>query len=134
MARARQPRVPEKTEQAHVVQLLRSIGCRVWVAGTRRPRGDYQGTCQTPGLPDLVAFLPPHQRGVLFVEVKARGGRLSPDQVEFRKLALDCHAAALGVHHVVGGLEAVIVYLVSLGLVRAESFPHYRLTAMGISA
>jgi hypothetical protein len=34
-------------------------GCReisrCWVLGTRRPRGEYQGTCQTPGVCDVIA-------------------------------------------------------------------------------
>jgi hypothetical protein len=46
------PRIPEKVIQQQIVTLLRSIGAQVWVLGTRRKRGDYQGTMQTPGLPD----------------------------------------------------------------------------------
>lgn len=123
--RPRRPRVPEKTEQAHIVQLLRSVGARVWVLGTRRRRGDYPGTMQTPGVPDLVAFVlvrdRPKPRRLLWVEVKAEGGYLRPEQAEFASL---CDAA--GVAHVVGGLDAVLARLVSWGVVRADGIAHYR--------
>lgn len=121
-------RQPEKVEQQHVVQLLRSIGCRVWVTGVHRRTGDYQGTMMTPGLPDVIAFLP-RALGVLFVEVKAEGGRLRPEQAEFRKLAIDVEFAGGRVYHVVGGLDAVIVRLVAMGLVREDAVPHYRIEA-----
>ncbi len=127
----RPARVPEKAVQAHIVQLLRSIGGQVYVMGTTRRRGDFAGTMQTPGIPDLMAFLPardcPHPapaargRVFLFVEVKARGGRLRPEQLAF---AEGCVAA--GVPHVVGDLDAVIAWLVEHGYVKADSVPHYR--------
>jgi hypothetical protein len=44
-------RQPEKAEQAGIVKLVRALGGRVYVLGTRRKRGDFQGTMQTPGLP-----------------------------------------------------------------------------------
>lgn len=126
-ARSRRPRVPEKAEQAHIVQLLKTLRCRVWVAGTRRPKGDYQGTCQTPGIPDLTAFLP-DATGILFVEVKAAGGCLRPEQEEFRELVLACEANGLGVHHIVGGCDAVIAWLMTRGLLKPDQVPHYRVT------
>lgn len=118
------PRVSEKTEQAHIVQLLKSIGAAVYVLGTRRPRGDYAGTCQTPGIPDLLAFLPSRidrLTRLLFVECKAAGGRLRPEQLDFRTL---CECAQVA--HVVGGLDAVIAWLVAERYVKADAFPHYR--------
>jgi hypothetical protein len=109
-------RQPEKAEQAAIVRLLRLIGARVWVLGTRRPRGDYPGTCQTPGLPDLIACLParegrPPRR--VEIEVKAAAGRLSPAQADYA-----AHARAAGIDHVVGGLDAVLAYLRAGGWVR----------------
>lgn len=122
-----QPRVPEKTVQAHVVQLARTVGGKVWVIGGHRRRTDYQGTMQTPGLSDLVLFIPEGDRWhLVFFECKAKGGRLSPEQVIFRDLVLAVAANASVVHHLVGGLDAFIAWLVTRGLVRTENVPHYR--------
>lgn len=130
---SRQPRpVPERVEQAHIVQLVRSVGGQAWVLGTTRRKGDYAGTMQTPGIPDLVTFIPlptftpkGERCGVhsvlLFIEVKAVGGRLRPEQIVFRDT---CHAA--GVQHVVGGLDAVLAWMVERGVVKAENVPHHR--------
>lgn len=122
----RKPVQREKTEQAHVVKLYRSIGAAVYIMGTRRRAGDFQGTMQTPGIPDLMLFLPPvpgktMEPALLFHEVKAARGRLSAEQKAFRDA---CRAA--GVFHVVGGLDAAIEFLVRTGRARTESFPHYR--------
>jgi hypothetical protein len=108
----------EKGEQAAIVDLLRYVGASVWVLGTRRPRGDYPGTRQTPGLPDVMAFLPPSPGGkrwvLLCIEVK-RGPRerLRPGQQAFREL---CQLA--GISHVVGPFEAVWAWLRDHGYVR----------------
>jgi hypothetical protein len=78
---AKKLRVSEKTEQAHGVQLLRSLGAKVYVLGGHRRAGDYQGTMQTEGLPDVEAFLPvrgTRRRVFLKWECKAVGGRLRP--------------------------------------------------------
>jgi hypothetical protein len=132
------PRVSEKAEQAHGVQLLRGLGGKVYVIGHPSPNDGrrHRGTGQTPGLADVLAFLPPRTRFVdtvagsveleartvlVFWEAKASGGRLRPEQVEFRAL---CQDAA--VEHVVGDLDALIAWLVSRHYVKAESFPHYR--------
>lgn len=118
-------RVPEKAEQQHIVQLLRSIGAKVYVSGTVRRRGDFAGTMQTPGIPDVEAFLPP--RGscglwrLLKVEVKRVGGQMRPEQAEYRDLC-----ARANVVHIVGPLDAVIAWLASEGYVTASQFPHYR--------
>lgn len=125
--RAQVGRVLEKSEQAHGVQLLRGLGGKVYVLGTHRRRGDYQGTMQTPGWPDVAAFLPPRPVGgrvrsiFLFWEAKAKGGRLRPEQEEFRALCQD----AL-IEHVVGDLDALIAWLIARNYVHAEQFPHYR--------
>lgn len=123
-------RIPEKVVQQHIVRLLASVGARVYVLGTRRPRGDYQGTCQTPGIPDLLAFVPvapgASRTHLVFIEAKAQGGRPSPAQRDFQVLC-----AAAGVAHVLGDLDAVIAWLVDAGLLRADRVPHYRQPAAG---
>lgn len=118
-------RVSEKVEQSHVVQALRSVGARVYVIG-RPPRRDavHKGTGQTPGLPDVLAHLPhaPDLRvgaHELWVEVKARGGRLRVEQVAFRDF---CRLA--GIAHVVGGLDAVLLYMLQHGYLTETA--HYR--------
>jgi hypothetical protein len=118
---------PEKVIQAQVVALLRSIGAQVYVLGTRRPRGDHPGTCQTPGLPDLYAFLPQAPLRLrygplaLWVEVKAAGGRASAAQETFVD---QCQAS--DVPHVIGGVDDVLAFLVVGGWVKADNVPHYR--------
>src|SRR5262245_25795347 len=108
--RALSRRVPlEKTEQAAITKLLLTIGAAVYVIGTRRPHGDHQGTRQTPGLPDLLAFLPPDRntmRECLAIECKRRGGRLSNAQKLFRE-----HCLAANIGHVVGTCDDVIAWL-----------------------
>lgn len=116
------PRVPEKAEQAHSVQLVRSIGGTSYVLGTKRRRDDFQGTMQSPGVPDVIHFIPDHGRTVLlFHEVKAADGRLRPEQRAFQE---GCIAA--GVAHIVGGLDTLIGWLTARGIVQASNFPHYR--------
>ncbi len=124
---------PEKLEQQQIKQYLQGLGAKVYVLGTRRRRSDHQGTMQTGGLPDLIAFLhqrtyqgavavqAPGARVALFIECKAKGGRMSDDQKELRAL---CQAA--GVPHVVGGLDDVIAWLVEHNYVRAYQVPWYR--------
>lgn len=128
--KVRPARVPERVVQRQVVALLRSVGGWVWVLGTTRRRGDYQGTMQTPGLPDLIAAV--HGR-MLMVECKAIGGKLSHAQVAFQVACQDC-----GVHHVVGGVDEVLAWLVAQGILRADAVAHYRVAAKppreGVSA
>lgn len=120
-------RISERQVQASIVQLLKTLGARVWVLGTVRRVGDYAGTMQTPGIPDLLAFLPPrpcppHCSGEacpkpyrqLWIEVKADGGRLRPQQTFFRD---SCELA--GVEHITGDLDAVLRYLRAAGYVKA---------------
>lgn len=115
------PRVPERVEQQHIVQLIRSIGGAVYVLGTTRRRGDYPGTMQTPGIPDLYAILPVTYESV-WIEVKAEGGMLRPEQQQFRELCEKGHVA-----HIVGGLSTVLAWLVERSYVRDQQAPHYRL-------
>ena len=75
--------VPEKQIQADIVTLLETVGAAVYKIGTTRKKGDHQGTMQTPGIPDLVAFVRvpiaavfPDWRTLvqLWIEVKRPGG------------------------------------------------------------
>ncbi len=114
------PRIPEKVVQAQCVALLRRLGARVWVLGTVRAKGDFPGTRQTPGISDVIAFL----RGAcLFLECKAAGGTLRPEQADFREAALTCGAP---VYHVVGGVDELFAWLVERGIVKADNVPHAR--------
>ena len=110
----RQEKQSEKQEQAAIVQLIKSVGGQVWILGTRRPASDsHKGTCQTPGLPDIFAILPgrisvtPNEHAIpLWVEVKARGGRLRVEQEAFR---VACFRANLP--HLLGGVDVVLDWL-----------------------
>lgn len=75
------PKPTEKQVQAAVKALFEAAGAMVYVLGTRRPRGDYPGTCQTPGLPDLYAVHP--TAGAWWFECKVPGGKLSEPQATF---------------------------------------------------
>jgi hypothetical protein len=126
---------PEKIIQQQIVTLLRSIGATVYVLGVHRRRGDYPGTMQTPGLPDLYAFLPfslgvSNRDGVVegsvtpnsvWIEVKAPGGRLSEAQWAFR---IACVTKSIG--HVIGGVDEVLAFLVAGGWLKADGVAHYR--------
>ena len=125
----RKPRQVEKPIQAAIKDLLLMLGAKLYVLGTRRKRGDHQGTRQSPGLPDLLAFLPPRAtahrvvpRRLLIVEVKPPGGKMSPEQEEFRMLCLE---AQIG--HVVGDLDAVIAWLLREGYLKPHQVAWYRL-------
>ena len=128
----------EKIIQQQVANLLRSLGCGVYVLGTRRRKGDYHGTMQTPGIPDLFAFLPPYPTYVedydyyaagvantvpacLWLELKAPKGRRTPEQVAFGDACERCH-----VPYVWGGLDDVIAWLVRNGYLKLDSVAHYR--------
>lgn len=121
----KQLRIPEKLVQAQIRALLGSVGAAVYTLGTRRPRGDYQGTCQTPGIPDLLAFVPDRRQGVcrlLFIEAKATGGRLSEEQRDFQT-----HCVNAQVAHIVGDVDAVIAWLIANEYLKADQVPSYRL-------
>ena len=102
----------EKEIQADIVKLLETVGAAVYKIGTKRKKGDHQGTMQTPGIPDLVAFVPVrpsatlghigHMPSVqLWIEVKRPGGTMSFAQTDFR-----IHALRAGCEHVTGGVKA----------------------------
>lgn len=104
----------EKQEQAAIIDLLRSIGASVYVLGTVRRKGDHPGTMQTPGLPDLFAFIPYQDVDIpLWIEVKRRGGKLSEPQREFHR-----QVGRSSMESIVGGVDDVLKYLQECGLVR----------------
>lgn len=140
----RAPVQREKVEQAHIVRFLLHLGGLVYVSGTRRRRGracptcgtfvpEDQATRQTPGIPDIEAFLPlppgwsaealGYARLLLKVEVKVDGNDLSPAQGGYRDQVL---LAPPGVHHVAGGLSHVLAWAARLGYIKADAIPHYR--------
>lgn len=111
----------EKYEQQAGVKLLRLLGAQVYVLGTKRRAGDYQGTNQTPGIADVEAwlFLRPHQRRSLVFprrllkwEVKrAKVGKLTPEQEAYASL---CSEA--GIDYVCGPCDALMEWLKAEGL------------------
>jgi len=127
------PRTLEKTEQGAGCQLLLTIGAAVYVLGTRRPKGEDQSTRQTPGISDVITFLP-RTKGVLFWEAKAAGGRMSPEQAAFRTIVTLCARAGLGIHHVLGGCNALTDTLSTLGLLKETRVAHDRLEASAFTA
>ena len=115
----------EKRIQSQIVTLLRSVGAAVYVLGTRRGRGDYQGTRQTPGLPDIWTILPPSRIGSgpagVWIEVKAPHGKRSREQEAF---AAGCNIAS--VPYLCGGLDDVIAFLVERAYLKPAQLAHYR--------
>lgn len=120
----RKPLRDEKSEQAQILTLVQALSGITYVLGTRRAqychlcggRNQDQGTRQTPGIADLFVLLPPldHEPSSLWtpiwIEVKGKGGQLSPDQVTFR-----ARCASAGLVHLVGGIDEVIAYLEGRG-------------------
>ena len=136
------PRISEKQVQKDVVQLLRAIGGQVWELGHKRSKGRNCPHCkqfvpnqdfstrQTPGLPDVEAFVPVRDNTVtmpnwrlrrLTVECKAEGGRLSRAQSDYERCCLQAN-----LWHVVGGLDDVIAFLLEKGVIHQGQVSHYR--------
>ena len=72
-----------------------------------------------PGVPDLILFAPDPLRGVHFIELKRRGGRLSPAQQVFADWAHD-HGYA---HEVIADFDSALVVLRGWGAIRTEIAP-----------
>ena len=127
----------EKVEQAHGVACLRTLGAQVYVLGTSRRKGDYPGTMQTPGLPDVLAVLPSltgparptRPACLLFWEVKSERGRLRPAQAEFAALIASAFAWSLTVDHVTGTFDVLLSWLVREGYVKGENVAAHRVVA-----
>lgn len=126
----------EKDEQLAIRKLMLSLGAKEYVLGTKRRKTDFHGTMQTPGIADLQFFLPEKRarfdaganrlmRRLVVVEAKReRGGRFSPEQIEYRELC-----AAAGVDYIGGCVNDVITWLMREGYVKRDNIPHYRLPA-----
>jgi len=131
----RKPVIAEKVEQANGVALLRSLGGRVWVLGTKRKRGDHQGTMQTAGIADVKAFLPaprytintgaPHARsgptGLWWEAKRSAGGVQSDEQKTFEKWCQFTNEA-----YVCGNLDALFAWLIDAGYLLEDNVPYYR--------
>ena len=113
----------EKDIQADIVKMLEAVGAAVYRIGTKRKKGDHQGTMQTPGIPDLVAFvMVPISPGLssdwthlvqLWIEVKRPGEPMREGQKTFR-----FHALKASCEHVVGGVDEVLAWLKARGVVK----------------
>lgn len=124
LAAPRRRQQPEKAQQEQGIALLRGLGATVYRLGVHRRATDYQGTGMSEGLPDVMAFLPHRGSGVrTFVcwEVKAPGGRLRPEQLEFQSRCFEA-----GVAHVTGDLTALMQWLVGANFLRADQLPAHR--------
>jgi hypothetical protein len=103
----------EKAEQADVLRVLQALGAQVWLTGTRRPHGESHSTRMTPGLPDLLVFLP--ARGgaparFVTMELKRTGGSMSVEQQRFKGC---CDAT--GIAHVCGDASTIVDWLETAG-------------------
>ena len=106
----------EKEIQADIVTLLETVGAAVYKIGTKRKKTDHQGTMQTPGIPDLVAFVKTPGWCIteqIWIEVKRPGGKMSKPQIAF-----SLHAVKAGCEHVVGGVDEVLAWLKARGVVK----------------
>jgi len=127
----------EKHEQDGGVKLLRSIGAVVYEIGTRRRKGkpcpkcrafvpnDDFGTHQTPGIPDVLAFLPARDnvREVLWWEAKReKGSHFRKEQKEFREFVL-----MTSTWHCVGALDELLAWLLEHRYLAISQIPHYRI-------
>ncbi len=97
----------EKAVYEQVCYLLRLAGCKVYRLAQAR------ASSQSPGLPDLWVFGPGPR--FAWVEVKRPGGRLRPDQRQFREL---CQARRI--EHLVGGIDEVTRLLSRWGLIGSD--------------
>lgn len=133
----RAPRPLEKHVQGSILSLLLTIGAEPITLGRpglrrrlcpkcKEPVHMDPGTRQTPGVPDLQAFLPPRgpdaRRQFVVIEVKRPGEKLRPEQDAYRQL---CEAA--GVAHIWGDLDDVIAWLLAHNYLNPSQVPHYRL-------
>ena len=97
----------EREIRAEGVKLLRALGCRVEVFSENR------ATRNTPGVPDVYAFLP-NGRGTVWWESKRPGGITGPDQRGFEAWCYMC-----GQPYVRGGVPELRHFLAGLGILDA---------------
>ena len=104
--RSTQRELGRKGVKAAVKRLYESVGGKVYNTSGQRMFGN------TPGLPDLIVFVPlKGRRIVLWHEAKAAKGKANEAQLMFRALADEAHTV-----HVTGGLEEARIALVTLGV------------------
>lgn len=101
------PKPTEKATQRDVVKLFEAAGCQVYNLSQAR------ASKQTAGLPDLWVFCP-RRRCAWWWETKRPGGKLRPEQREFRER---CHAS--GIRYEFGGVPEAVELLRALQLVAA---------------
>lgn len=117
------PKILERDLQRQIVRLFALAGCVVYdTSQGYRPQPG--GTRMTPGLPDLLVFLPVVDgTGIGFFEVKtpdglalhrrglARGEKRAMHQALFQKRCRE-----RGIPHGLGGMEEAYQFLASVGL------------------
>lgn len=101
-------RAPEKQEQARIRVLLTAL--RFSIYDTSQPFHP----AITPGVPDIIAF---GVTEMIYVEVKAPGGKLSPAQLLFR-----ANCARTGTPYLFGDYANVRGMLKARGYIREDSF------------
>lgn len=129
----------EKDVQASILRLLLTIGAKPVTLGRpglrrrlcptcKTPVHMDPGTRQTPGVPDLQAFLPERdgRRQFVVIEVKRPGEKLRKEQEDYRDLC-----AAAGIVHIWGDLDAVIAWLLEHEYLKPSQVPYYRLPKAG---
>ena len=92
----------EKSVQGDVVNLYKSVGCKVW--DTSQP---FRAAI-TPGLPDLIVF---RKQKMWWHETKAEDGKQSSAQKGFQDA---CEGT--GQTYLLGGADVAIAHLKSLGV------------------
>lgn len=130
--RAMRRQRPEDIEQNNIRRYVSGISGKVYVLGTRRRRGDYQGTMQTEGIADLWICLPavaPSARYhldtkepiALWWETKGPKGRRSPEQIEFGE-----RCAATRTPYGFGTCNDFFAWLIQHGRLSPDQIAHYR--------
>ena len=90
----------EREIQTTGVQMLRKMGCQVYVTSQRR------ASSVTKGVPDVIVFT---RTEVFFWEAKAPKGRVTPEQQAFADACRRTHTG-----YVCGGLDAVTHYVLNV--------------------
>lgn len=99
-------RLRERAVQRIGVQMLRALGCQVYIFADGRTAP----TRNSLGVPDVYFFLP-GGRGAVWWEVKAHGGKPNEHQVKFAQACL-----ASGMRYVCGGLPELRALLAAMNV------------------
>jgi hypothetical protein len=95
----------ERDLRARVVKRLRALGCEVMSTSSPKP------SRIAKGMPDLYV-IPPRGKPPFWIEMKAPGGKASPEQVAF---AAKHEPSGMAV--IIGGEAEVLAHITTLGLV-----------------